>query len=152
MIAQSSRTAHYSPMEQNTLHARPHQLTRTLSTVADLRDDWLRRKGDLTFTYTALWFTFLDSDNRTIPAHNTVDLAIRPDPHGINLLMRTIAEICEDDTSVAFLLVRPGEDDDVSATDTEWARLLSLAAREHGVHIRPTHRANNTTVRAVGGW
>lgn len=136
-------------MEQHTLRPRARNLTRTLSTVADLRDDWQRRKGNLTFSCTALWFTFLDSDNRTIPTHNTVDLAIRPDPSGINLLMRTIAEICEDDISVAFLLVRPGADDQVSATDREWARLLDLAAREHRVRLRPTHRANNTTVLAV---
>lgn len=124
--------------------------TRTLTTVADLCAEWSRRKGELTVGRTALWFTFLDADNRTIPTHNTVDLAIRPDPAGIDLLIRTIAEISEDDTSVAFLLVRAGDDDQVSDTDREWALLLGLAARRHGVHIRPTHRANNAGVVAVG--
>lgn len=151
-IVKSSRATHYSDMTTEAPHHHTHPLTRTLSTVADLRDEWQRRTADLTFTYTALWFTFLDSDNRTIPTHNTVDLAIRPDPAGINLLMRTIAEIIEDDTSVAFLLVRAGDDNEVSDTDSEWARLLGLAAREHEVHIRPTHRANNSSVVTVGGW
>lgn len=151
-IVKSSRTAHYSGMTTEAPQYPTPPLTRTLLTVADLRDEWRRRTADMTFTYTALWFTFLDSDNRTIPTHNTVDLAIRPDPAGITALMRTIAEIIEDDTSVAFLLVRSGDDDEVSDTDSEWARLLGLAAREHEVHIRPTHRANNRSVVAVGGW
>lgn len=109
----------------------------------DLRQRWRALMGPLGFSESLLWFAFIDSDHRLIPALNRLPL---PEPDGLlaELLLTRIRETISDlpGLTVAMLLTRPGRDG-LTVADQQWAQMLTDEARARGVPMHPVHRAND---------
>ncbi|MGV9712015.1 hypothetical protein ACWDTI_15290 [Gordonia sp. NPDC003424] len=116
----------------------------------DLRQRWRALMGRLGFSESLLWFAFVDTDRRIVPALNQLPLPPEPDGALTDILMTRLHETISDvpGLTVAFLITRPGRDG-LSEDDCAWARLLTDQARRHRVPIHPVHRANDVELIAL---
>ena len=115
-----------------------------------LRDRWRALLGPLGFSEQTLWFAFVDTHGRIVPALNQLPLPAVPDGDLMERLMERLADIIDAQSSVrvAFLMTRPGADA-ITPTDLEWTRLLTDAAERREVDIEPVFRANAADVVCV---
>lgn len=119
--------------------------TDPVQSSADIGQRWRALMGPFSFYRPLLHFLFVGSDRRFIKVLTEVEVDLRPDPTHALRLMRVIAELMDDsppDTTVAFLLARPGRDG-ISAHDRRWAAVLNDCAAAYRVPIEPFFRAND---------
>ena len=107
--------------------------------------------GRLGFGERLLRFVFVGPDRRMLKVLSDVPVPRTPDPGLIGELVATLAEILattDDDTTVAFLLTRPGVGT-ITDTDRRWSSLLTKSAAEYGVPIEPIFCANDERLALV---
>jgi hypothetical protein len=127
--------------------------TDPIHSTADLRQRWRALMGELGFGERLLRFVFIDSDRRMVKMLSEHPIGRDPQPAPIRHLMAVLADVIgegpvDDDSTVAFLLTRPGRGP-VTATDRGWCTLVTRTAAEFGVPIEPVFRANDEALVLV---
>jgi hypothetical protein len=127
--------------------------TDPIHSTADLKQRWRALMGELGFGERLLRFVFIDSDRRMVKMLSEHPVGKYPQPAPIRQLMAALADVIgegpdDDDSTVAFLLTRPGRGP-VTAADRGWCTLVTRTAAEFGVPIEPFFRANDEALVLV---
>lgn len=120
---------------------------------ADLHRHWRALMGRLGFAQTRLYLQFFTIEGRCTPlVLDITEIPDVPDDAMADALMRfcsqALEEVGEPGTRVGILYARPGGRH-ARTVDLTWARLITDAARRHGVPIFPVHVANDEELTVV---
>jgi hypothetical protein len=107
--------------------------------------------GPLGFGKRLLWIGFVGPDRCMIKAFSQVPLGAVANAALAEVIMSGLTDALVDfpaDTTVAFLLTRPGTGP-ISRLDRQWAAVLTDVATEHEVRLEPIFRANDDALVQV---
>jgi hypothetical protein len=139
-------------MDDNTLPGRTELEHLKIRHQSDVQRMWELLMQPLGFRSTSVWVSFIGTDDR--PTRFLVEIAESdqlPEPQEVANLFAVLEQVCADegdDTSVAFLVTRPGRDT-VNAFDRDLATRLLSGARSSSVACHPIHVANDVGIWAV---
>lgn len=118
-----------------------------LTSHADLFALWESVVGDPGFEERALWFAFLDDDNRPLDLVVPVTgLPVQVDLERTEQLLRIVRREITDETVVA-MLARPGSSR-ITESDRDWAQALRSLLAAEGSHW-PVHLATDEGLRVL---
>jgi hypothetical protein len=127
--------------------------TDPIHSAADLRQRWRALVGELGFGERLLRFVFIGSDHRMIKMLSEHPIGKTPQPAVIRHVMALLADVIgegpdDDESTVAFLLTRPGRGP-VTTEDRDWCTLVTQTAAEFEVPLQPFFRANDENLVLV---
>lgn len=119
-----------------------------IETAEDLYRHWRALMGPLDFVAPAIWLGFIADDGYFERCLQKIEpLPLYPDDivdRLITICERVVSSYTEEgeSASVALLLTRPGSAR-LTAADRAWARALSKAAHDRGLHLHPLYIATD---------
>jgi hypothetical protein len=130
----------------------PPDQTPPIRSLDDLDAFWRSIKGPWGFSAPQVWCSVFGPGGVVTPILIKVeDCPDVPAPGDSRNLLDRITEVVDEFAvggSAAFMFARPGADDQ-RASDREWARDLTEAARRASIDVWPVFLANDSRVRIV---
>ena len=111
-----------------------------MTSPAAVHGQWRALMGPLGFDRSSLWTQLIGPDRRCVGLVEVDDLPRVPHRDEVADIVRHLAASGGPDTSLAFLLARPGVDG-LRASDLAWARTLLAVCAELGLRCEPVHVA-----------